>query len=108
MDKARVKLVTIIASAELEDRLEKDLHELGASGYTICRVNGCGKHGVQKRGIFEIGNVRVEAVVSETVAEALLDRVARAAKWGAIVAFAQDVDAVPREHFLSQAHEASR
>jgi len=99
-DTARAKLITLIASSELQDRLEHDLRKLGATGYTDFRVNGHGQHGPRTRGMFDIGNVRIEAIVASEKAEAILDHFARQAETLGIIAFCQDVEAIPRKHFV--------
>jgi len=97
---AKVKLVTIIASSELQDRIIEDLREAGAGGYTIARTSGGGLHGPRLRGIWDTGNVRIESLVTTEVAERVLEHVTQAYADLAFVAFAADVEAVPREHFL--------
>ncbi len=52
------------------------------------------------RGIFDIGNIRLEAVVAPAKAEAILAYLAQLAEEFDIVAFAQDVDALPSKHFV--------
>jgi nitrogen regulatory protein PII len=99
VDTARMKLVTIIGSSELQDRFERDLRRLGASGYTISKVDGRGRHGPRTRGMFDVGNVRLETIVSPEIAETLLAHLSREAETTELVAFAQDVEAVPRKHF---------
>ncbi|MGH7437547.1 MAG: P-II family nitrogen regulator [Polyangiaceae bacterium] len=99
LDKVHAKLITIIASSELQDRIEADLRRLGAPGYTLFAVDGHGKHRTRKRGLLESGNVRFEAVVSSQVAETLLEYVEREAQSAHLLAFSHDVDAVPRSRF---------
>ena len=98
METAKVKLVTIIATSELSGRLESDLLELGAGGYTIARVNGRGEHGPRIRGVFDVGNIQIEALVVPHVARKILERVAGYEELR-VVAFAYDVEAVPRSRF---------
>ncbi|HTQ41136.1 MAG TPA: hypothetical protein VMI75_00170 [Polyangiaceae bacterium] len=100
---AKVKLVTIIASSELQDRIIEDLREAGAGGYTIALASGGGLHGPRVRGIWDTGNVRIESLVSTEVAERVLERVATGYPDLSLIAFAQEVEAVPREHFLKSA-----
>lgn len=100
MDTVRAKLITIIASGELRDRLEDDLRKLGATGYTVYRVDGRGHHGERMRGVFEIGNIRLETLVAQGKADAILTHLGRLAEQFELVAFAQDVDALPRSHFV--------
>jgi hypothetical protein len=97
---AQVKLVTIVASSELQDRIIEELREAGAGGYTIARTSGGGLHGPRVRGMWDTGNVRIETLVSAEIAERVLERVSHAFAELPLVAFAQDVEAVPREHFL--------
>jgi nitrogen regulatory protein PII len=99
MDMASAKLITIIASSELEDRLEKDLRRLGARGYTAAKVEGRGGHGPRNRGMFDIGNVRLETVVTPDVAEKVLGHLEQLSETFDLFAFIQDVQAMPRKHF---------
>ena len=96
---AKVKLVTIVASSELQDRIIEDLREAGAGGYTITRASGGGLHGPRVRGIWDTGNVRIESLVSTEVAERVLGHITQAYADLPFVAFAVEVEAVPREHF---------
>jgi hypothetical protein len=97
---AKVKLVTIIASSELQDRIIEDLRQAGAGGYTIGRASGGGLHGPRLRGLWDTGNVRIESLVSTEVAERVLEQVEQAYGELSLIAFVQDVEAVPREQFL--------
>ncbi len=97
-NRARMKLVTIVASSEMRDRLEAQVVRLGAKGFTTLGTDGRGAHGKHRRGMFDSGNVRIEAIVAPGVADAMLDYVAGLADQE-VVAFAHDVDAVPAAHF---------
>ncbi|MGO9838634.1 MAG: P-II family nitrogen regulator [Polyangiaceae bacterium] len=99
VETAKVKLVTVIASSELLDRLTEALRALGAAGYTTASVNGRGLHGTRKRSLFDSGNVRLETIALPLVAEKILEHVAMHYPGFEIVAFAQDVEAVPRANF---------
>jgi hypothetical protein len=101
---ASVKLVTIIASSELQDRLIDDLRGAGATGYTISRASGGGLHGPRKVGILEAGNVRIETLAAADVAQRVLDRVVRNYEGLSLVAFVHDVEALPRERFEKHPH----
>jgi nitrogen regulatory protein PII len=100
-----MKLVTVIATSELQERLIDDLRELGASGYTISTVSGGGLHGPRTRGVWDTGNVRIETLVPADVAAAVLERVVRGYEGLSLVAFMHEVDAVPREHFAKTLHQ---
>lgn len=99
VDTARAKLITIIASSELQDRLEHDLRRLGATGYSVWKVDGRGQKGPRTRGMFDIGNVRIETVVALAKAEAILAHLAGVAETVELIAFSHDVDALPAKHF---------
>ena len=98
-DKAHVKLVTIIAASFAYDRLQRMLHDLGVRHFTISAADGRGTHGRHERGIFGDGNLRLETIVSPSVADAILDRAAVEAESAELVAFAYDAVAVPSAHF---------
>jgi len=98
---AKVSLVTVIAAFELnsEQGLEKELRALGMKGYSLGKVNGWGIHGETHAGLVDSANVRIEAVVPTSVADKVLDLVAKKGEESPIVAFAHDVKAVPRDRF---------
>jgi hypothetical protein len=102
LETAKIKLVTVIATSELEDRLMEDLRKAGATGYTISSVSsGGGSHGPRHRGMFDTGNLRIEMLVTPDVATKLLEVVVAHYKGMSLIAFAQDVEAVPRKNFVS-------
>jgi hypothetical protein len=93
---ATVRLVTIVASSELWDRIESDLRRLGAGGYTFMSPNGRGEHGVRSDGRLVCGNVRVEAIVSVDVADAIFEHIVAKYSGDQLTAYAQDVDTIVR------------
>ena len=96
---AKVKLVAIIAAAELLDGLEELVKSCGATGYTLSRPDGRGKHGASKRGLLDPGNVRIEVLLRPAAAQALLQHLTRDYAGRALTAFSHDVEAIPFEHF---------
>jgi hypothetical protein len=96
---AQVKLVTIIAASELEERLMDDLRGLGIRAYTTSRAGGSGLHGRRQAGIWEMGNIRVETLVDNDLALRVMAGLVRAYKGQSLIAFTQTVEAVPHEHF---------
>lgn len=72
-----VVCVTIVAESILESRLVDDLRAAGALGWTITSAHGEGPRGRRVSDI-EGGNVRVETLVSEDVAEHIWNRLAQA------------------------------
>ena len=97
---AKVKLVTIVAGAELLDGLEEHLQTLGTSGYTVTHGGGRGRSGFRERGWLLTGNVRVETLIRPGDARKLLEHLACAYAGRPLVAFSHDVDAIPAEHFV--------
>ncbi len=96
---ARVKVVTLIATVELRDRLQKDLEKLGAPGYTTASVDGRGRHGPRLRGLLDLANVRIEAVVLEPLARKILEHIDREYRDFEVLAFVYDAEGVPTDHF---------
>lgn len=76
MQTTKLKLVTIIAEAILEDRLLRDLKKLGARGYTVGAARGEGTRGL-KAIDWEGQNIRVETLVGPEVAERIFEHVSR-------------------------------
>jgi nitrogen regulatory protein P-II 2 len=72
-----VMCVTIVAESILESRLIDDLRIAGALGWTITSAHGEGPRG-RRVSDFEGGNVRIETLVSEDVAERIWNRLAEA------------------------------
>ncbi len=70
-----VVCVTIVAESILEARLVEDLRAAGALGWTIASARGEGPRGRRVSDI-EGGNVRVETLVAEDVAERIWTRLA--------------------------------
>lgn len=71
MHTVEIKRVTIIAEALLENRLIHDIKQAGARGYTITEARGEGTRGV-RASEWEGQNIRLEALVSEAVADRIL------------------------------------
>ena len=67
------KLLTIITESLLEARLCGTLDELGAHGYTVVDARGWGSRGIRDAGWASSGNIRVEVVCDDDLA----DRIAR-------------------------------
>jgi nitrogen regulatory protein P-II len=113
IETAKLKLITIIASSEMSDSIEEHLKVLGATGYTLVSVDGRGLHGPRRAGLFTLGNVRIETLVHPAVAHELLQLLGKLYADRALTAFSQDVEAIPRDHFvrgpvLNEVEEASQ
>ena len=98
-EKAKVKLVTVVASFQFGDRICDDLKALGVSGYTRSKVDGWGVHGARKAGFIDGANVRLETLVGAELADKVLRMIATNFTGDAVVAFAVDAEAVPSSHF---------
>lgn len=100
MNTVALKRVTIIAEHLLEGRLLRDLRELGAKGYTVAEVRGEGSRGV-RASEWEGKNVKIETLVSEPVAEAILTRVARVYfPHYAVVAYVETVEVIRGDKYV--------
>lgn len=67
-----LKLVTIVTEPVLQVRLVRDLQRFGASGHTVTDVMGEGSRGM-RASEFPGKNIKVETVVSDQVAELILN-----------------------------------
>jgi nitrogen regulatory protein PII len=94
---AKVKLVTIIAGSELQERLEADLKEIGIKGFSLMRVDGYGVHGPRRHGLLGSGNVRFETLVQPDMGAKLMEHLTLRYKGWGLVAFMQEVETVPHE-----------
>ncbi len=75
MQTTRLKLITIIAEAILEERLLRELRGLGARGYTLGPARGEGTRGIHAID-WEGQSVRIETLVGPEVAERIMAHVA--------------------------------
>jgi nitrogen regulatory protein P-II 2 len=100
MNTTKLRKVTIIAEAVLEDRLLREVRELGSRGYTLAMVSGEGSRGV-RASEFEGKNVQIEVLVSAEVADRLLDHLAaNYFEHYAVVAYVVEVEVVRGERYI--------
>jgi nitrogen regulatory protein P-II 2 len=100
MNTTRLRKVTIIAEAVLEDRLLREVKELGSRGYTLTEVRGEGSRGV-RASEWEGKNIQLELLVSAEVADALLDHLAaNYFEHYAVVAYVGEVEVVRGERYI--------
>jgi nitrogen regulatory protein P-II 2 len=66
------KLIVVVIEAALEQRLSRDVMAKGAKGFTITHANGLGPRN-QRAGDLEGGNIKLECVVTEEIANKILD-----------------------------------
>jgi nitrogen regulatory protein PII len=86
----------MIACWTLQEHLERLLGQLRVRSYTVSLVNGRGDQRGRRYGGLESGNVKIEALVTPTVATQLLDAIDREADDIAVVAFVYDIEAAAR------------
>lgn len=100
MHTVRLKLVTIVAEAVLEERLLDDLRRLGAKGYTVTPAQGEGTRGIRASD-WEARNIRIDSVVSPEVADAVLEHLAGEyfPRW-AVIGYVTDVDVVRGDKYI--------
>lgn len=96
---ASIKLVTIVAPFGFSERIAKELRALGATGYTKSKADGWGVHGSREYGLIDSANIRFEVLAGPDIATKILRSVSQKFEDEAIVAFSQDVEAVPHRHF---------
>jgi nitrogen regulatory protein P-II 2 len=75
MDTTERRVLTVIAEAAVESRLIADIKRLGAKGYSIGHVRGEGTTGSRLHDL-NGPSVRLETVVTDAVAEAILEHLA--------------------------------
>ena len=99
MKRTRCKLVTIIAEDELQNRIVEEVHALGARGYTVIKAMGQGLHHL-RASEWEGENVVIELLVSEEIAERILDHLAdRYFGRFSVTAYLVDAEVVRGEKF---------
>jgi nitrogen regulatory protein P-II 2 len=99
MQTVALKLITIIAEAVLEERLIREIKQLGAKGYTVGEVLGQGSRGIRASD-WEGKNVKLEALVSAEVADHILQHVAdHYFAHYAVIVYAQDVQVIRSEKY---------
>jgi nitrogen regulatory protein P-II 2 len=100
MNTTKLRKVTIIAEAVLEDRLLREVRELGSRGYTLTAVSGEGSRGV-RASEWEGKNVQIEVLVSAEVADRLLDHLAaNYFEHYAVVAYVVEVEVVRGDRYI--------
>ncbi len=94
------KLVTLITSDALEDKLVAIVRGRGASGYTSMRARGAGSTGVQS-GMLDVDtNIRMEVILPTERVSALLDDLEQLLKRGHhLVVYVSDVGVLAPEKF---------
>ena len=97
---AKRKLLTIICETDLERRLSDDVMALGAHGYTVTEARGRGAGGERDAAWAPSGNIRMEVICEDTVAQAIAERLRQ--KYFAhfsMVLYLSDVEVLRDEKF---------
>ena len=96
------KLITIVTSDVLEDRLIASVRNRGASGYTIVRARGAGSSGVQS-GMLDIDtNIKLHVIMPPQRVSGLLDDLEQMMRKGYhMTVFVSDVSVLGPEKFES-------
>lgn len=94
------KLVTIITSDVLEDRLIEKARKRGASGYTIVRARGAGSSGEQSGMLSADANIKFHVIFPEERLTGFLEDLERLMKKGYhLTVFVSDVSVMHPEKF---------
>lgn len=100
MNTVQLKLLTIVAERILKDRILGDVLHAGARGYTISDAYGKGSRGV-RASEWEGPDVKIEAVVSDEVADRLMEHIAKTYfKHYAVIAYLHDVAVVRGDKYV--------
>lgn len=95
-----LKLVTIVAERILEDRLLRKIVELGAKGYTLTQAAGKGSRGV-RASEWEGPDTKIETLVSEDVAQKIVDHVADTFfEHYAVIVYVQDAAVIRGDKYV--------
>lgn len=100
MNTVSLKLVTIITERILKDRLTDTIRSLGAKGFTLTDTSGEGSRGV-RASEWEGSNVKIETVVSASVADAILEHISEHYfKHHAVIVYTQDIQVVRGDKYI--------
>jgi nitrogen regulatory protein PII len=95
------KLITIVTEAALESELCGALERLGATGYTVTDARGSGSRGVRDAGWSSSGNIRVEIVCGDEVADRIVEHLRRSYYDDyAMILYESDVRVLRRDKFV--------
>lgn len=102
-----MKRVTIVAESLLERRLLEELGQLGSHGYTVFEVRGSGSRGV-RASEWEGKNIQIETIVTDEVADRILEHVAEHYfRDYAVIAYLDTVEVVRGDKYFRGAAPSS-
>ena len=97
-----MKRITIIGDESVRYRIVKEIHEMGATGYTDSVVHGWGTTGVRPRQ-GELANGKIEVIATPELAQRILEHVAQHYFENyAMIAFLDDVEVLRGEKFAAK------
>lgn len=100
MQTTKVKLLTIIAESILEERIVRELKQLGARGYTVSEARGDGTRGMHAID-WEGQSVRIETLVGADTATRIFEHLARTYFTDyAVIAYSVDAEVVRSNKYL--------
>lgn len=97
--KIHLRKVTVIAERVLREELIKLLKKHGASGWTLCSVDGEGSRGI-RASEWEGSNVQIDTLVKPEVADAIMEEIGSKyfEDWSIIV-YSADVEVMRGEKY---------
>ena len=99
MKMTAMKRVTIVGENALEPQIVRELHALGATGYTYTVVHGEGARGVRPSQ-WEGSNAKIEVITTAEIAQQIIEHIARSYfDHYAVIAFIDDIEVVRPEKF---------
>ncbi|KPP94647.1 MAG: nitrogen regulatory protein P-II family [Bacteroidetes bacterium HLUCCA01] len=100
MELVKAKLITIITERLLRHEITDMIKLKGATGYTRSEVEGEGSRGIRASD-FEGRNVKIETIVSESVADAIMQEVSENYFENyAVIAYVRDVEVARGAKYL--------
>lgn len=95
-----LKLVTVVAESVLQDRITREVMELGASGFTLVQSHGRGSRGL-RTGDIPGESVRIEVVVDHETADDIIAHMSeKYFENYAVIAWVTSVDVVRGEKYI--------
>lgn len=96
----KAKLITIITERVLRSEIIAMLKEKGATGYTQTDATGEGSRGIRASD-WEGRNVKIETIVSENVAQAIMENIAENYFENyAVIVYLRDVEVMRGEKYI--------
>jgi len=94
-----MKRVTIVVDNYVERQIVKEIHDLGATGYTYTVVHGQGAKGTRPSH-WDGPNAKIEVIATPELAQQILDHVAKTYfDHYATIAYLDDVEVIRGEKF---------